>query len=116
MEILINILWTKEGFKIVDYEPSLMQNKNGVNKLMVTIPYVFKEDLKSKNITTASDKISFLYFLLRLTNKFSNVNVVKLSKNLNHYMFLKINYKIISDMSYNDVLEYAFNSNKYQLK
>ncbi|MBD3807756.1 MAG: hypothetical protein IE880_03460, partial [Epsilonproteobacteria bacterium] len=40
-----NILWTNDGFKIIDYEPSILQLVNDQKQLRVTIPYVINDEL-----------------------------------------------------------------------
>lgn len=100
-----NIIYTSDGFKIIDYEPSLLQIKNNIKQLMVTIPYVLKDELKSKKITILTDKIGFYYFILRVNNHFSSLDVVNLSKTLQHKN--KIDQKII-DFSYGEILNYAY--------
>ena len=43
-----NIIYSKDGFKIIDLEPSLKQIVDGAPKFMVTKPYISKNDLDSK--------------------------------------------------------------------
>ena len=45
-----NIIYTDNGFKIIDYEPSLVQIKNQKRQLMVTLPYVLKSDLDNQDV------------------------------------------------------------------
>ena len=98
-----NIIYTKNGFKIVDYEPSLVQYKDGIQQLLITPPYVDKKELKSQRLTSKTDKIGFFYFVLRVNKKFSSYQVVKLVKNLHHK---KIGFDIES-FSYNEILNQA---------
>ena len=64
-----NIIYTKDGFKIIDYEPSLLQIKNNVKQLMITMPYVLKTELDTRCVSTTTDKIGFFYFVLLLNFK-----------------------------------------------
>jgi len=102
-----NIIYTIEGFKIIDYEPSLVQMRNKKIKLLITIPYVDKIELQNRKITSKTDKIGFFYFLLRITNKLSSSSIVKLSKTLD-YSIIKYN---LSEVSYFDILDYVFDDN-----
>ncbi len=102
-----NIIYTDDGFKIIDYEPSLLQIKNGVEQLMVTIPYVDKSELDNLKITVVTDKIGFFYFILKIYKKFSSMDIVNLSKKLNHDKIIKCD---IQNLSYMDILDLALNS------
>jgi len=99
-----NIIFTSEGFKIIDFEPSLYQIKNGVKQLMVTMPYVLKEELEAKEITITTDKLGFYYFLLRVTNRFSSRDVVALSKDMNHKKIIGINMEKFKCLTYRNIL------------
>ncbi len=101
-----NIIYTEDGFKIIDYEPSIKQIKNNVEQLMVTIPYVIKDELKSKVITKLTDKIGYYYFILRVNGNLSSMDVVKLSKTLRHKN--KID-RCFVDFNYGEILDYAYN-------
>lgn len=100
-----NIIYTNNGFKIIDFEPSLHQIKNGMKQLMITMPYIIKSDLDNQKLTILTDKISFIYFLLRITRKMKSMDVVKLSKSLNHERFLNIKFNEIKKMTYNQLLD-----------
>jgi len=100
-----NIIYTANGFKIIDYEPSLYQVKSNMPMPMITIPYVLKSDLDNKIITISTDKIGFFYFILRINNAFASANVVELSKDLNHSIF---NVRDIDKMSYIEILHIAY--------
>ncbi|MEA2050130.1 MAG: hypothetical protein U9O56_05315 [Campylobacterota bacterium] len=104
-----NIIYTYDGFKIIDFEPSLYQIKNGVKQLMVTIPYAIKSDLDSQNPTILTDKIGFIYFVLRVTKQMKSIDVVRLSKSLDHETYLNIKLNKISKMSYKKLVERFFN-------
>jgi len=99
-----NIIYTQEGFKIIDYEPSLLQMKNGIRQLMITMPYVSKEELKNEDITNKTDKLGFYYFLLRVHNLFSSKDIVKISKKLDHCQIIK---RDIESLNYSEILAYA---------
>jgi len=95
-----NIIYTEEGFKIIDYEPSLVQYKNGVKQLLITPPYVDKKELETSHLTFKTDKIGFFYFILRVMKRFSSKKVVKLVKSLEHTI---INFDITT-LSYKEIL------------
>jgi len=99
-----NIIYTKDGFKIIDFEPSLQQIKNSQPKYMITIPYISKLDLEDKEITIRTDKIAFFYFVLRVQGCLSSLNVVKLSKTFEHSFFLKMNEKQFVQLNYREIL------------
>ena len=100
-----NIIYTDDGFKVIDYEPSLMQIKDGKKQLIVTIPYVVKDELQSLKITTKTDKVGFFYFILRATGMLSPMAIAKLSKSLNHKKLSKHN---IDSLNYLALVEMAF--------
>jgi hypothetical protein len=103
-----NIIYTEDGFKIIDYEPSHVQIKNKIKQLMVTMPYVLRSDLEGNIATTATDKIGFFYFVLRVNNAFSSMNIVKLSKELNHDTVLGFDVNTINSITYLELLDRAY--------
>lgn len=103
-----NIIYTNDGFKIIDFEPSLYQVKNEIKQYMITVPYVVKEELTNRNLTTLTDKLGFLYFVLRVQKKMSSFDVVKLSKSFDHEQYLKMKYSDIESMSYREILERVY--------
>lgn len=103
-----NIIYTNDGFKIIDYEPSLFQIKNNRQQLMVTIPYVLKADLESKSVTISTDKLGFFYFILRINRYLTDTDIVSLSKNLNHKKYIRINEEELELISYEKLLDKAF--------
>jgi serine/threonine protein kinase len=95
-----NIIYTTDGFKIIDYEPSLLQLKDNKEQLMVTLPYVLEDELLRKVLTVNTDKIGFYYFLLRINNKMPSIKVVRLMKKLSYNTKIlnqikKLNFKEI---------------------
>jgi len=54
-----NIIYSENKLWLVDFEPSLIQMKKGKKKWMVSRPYAFPEDLKNKDVTTATDVYAF---------------------------------------------------------
>lgn len=103
-----NIFWTKEGFKILDYEPSLYQLKNGWEQFMITKPYFSKEEVKRGKISFLTDKIAFFYFILRINGGFSNRNLVELSSTFNHQAVIGMCEKDFGQLSYTNILNIAF--------
>jgi len=108
-----NIIYTKDGFKIIDFEPSLKQLKNGNSQLMVTLPYIFRKNLKQNCLDSCVDKLGFFYFILRTNKKFNTNDIVSLSKDLNHSRFTKLDNNIFCKLNYDDILELAIERNKY---
>ena len=100
-----NVIYTPKGFKIIDYEPSLKQIKRKTKKLMVTLPYICKTELKTGNITSLTDKIGFFYLVLRLKGVISTFDIAFLAKNLKHKFF---DVNELKNMPYNKILEEAF--------
>lgn len=102
-----NIFWTKEGFKILDYEPSLNQLKIGRVQFMITKPYFSKEEVKRGEISFLTDKIAFFYFILRINGGFSNRNLVELSRTFNHQAVIGMCEKDFGQLSYTNILNIA---------
>lgn len=103
-----NIVYTQNGFKIIDYEPTLLQIKNNQQQLMITIPYVLKSDLENKIITTSTDKIGFFYFILRINGFFTAMNIVSLAKKMNHKEYIGIREIDLETTSYEELLDRAY--------
>jgi hypothetical protein len=58
-----NILWTEEGYRLVDFEPVLcVRRTDGRTLLRGTAPYVHPEDLKRNAISRLSDRLGFACF------------------------------------------------------
>jgi hypothetical protein len=72
------------------------------------LPYIFSEELKSKCITVSTDKLAFLYFLLRVNGKFKTTDLVQIAKNLNHQRYLNLSEQIIKNSSYQELLDLAY--------
>jgi len=100
-----NILYTDDGYKIIDFEPDLYQLKNGLKQTMITVPYVSNEDKRNNTIKTLTDKVSFCYFLLRISNKFGAKDIVELSKHYNHEKYLGITEQDVKKMSYKKIVD-----------
>ena len=103
-----NIIYTDNGFKIIDYEPSLVQIKNQKRQLMVTLPYVLKSDLDKTQVSTVTDKLAFFYFVLRVNNAFGPKQIVQLSKNFNHNKYLEFDINTIGSVTYEELLNRAY--------
>lgn len=95
-----NVIYTQEGFKIIDFEPDLFQYKGNRAQMMFTVPYVAKCDVERNAISTLTDKIGFIYFLLRISGKFSARDIVQLSKNFEHERYLGMNEMDLMSCSY----------------
>ena len=58
-----NILWTEEGYRLVDFEPVLcVRRTDGRTLLRGTAPYVHPEDLEQNAIGPLSDRLGFACF------------------------------------------------------
>jgi serine/threonine protein kinase len=97
-----NIIYTTDGFKIIDYEPSLEQIKDGFAQKMTTIPYIAKSGI----ITTDTDKIGFFYFILRVMRRISSQKIAKLTKKFEHSLALGIEESQIYTMRYKDIIDF----------
>ena len=103
-----NIIFTADGFKIIDYEPSLIQNKYQKKQYMITRPYVSWLDLEVGNITIRTDKLAFYYFILRINKVMTSKDVVALCSTLDHYQYLGMYEDEFAKMSYEDILNKAY--------
>ena len=103
-----NIFWTKEGFKVVDYEPCLHQMKDGKKQFMITKPYISKNDITNGKITSLTDKIAFYYFILRMCGYLSNRKVVELSNTLDHQKEIGISENELKYITFESILSIAF--------
>ena len=66
-----NILWTEEGYRLVDIEPVLcMRRSDGRTLLRGTAPYVHPEDLERNTIGPLSDRLGFACFAGRVRGRF----------------------------------------------
>ena len=55
-----NILWTGDGFQVIDVEPLLcVRRADGRTVLRGTPPYVHPDDLRKNRISTLSDRLGF---------------------------------------------------------
>ncbi len=100
-----NVIYTQEGFKIIDFEPDLFQCKGNRAQMMFTVPYVAKCDVERNAISTLTDKIGFIYFLLRISGKFSAKDIVMLSKDFDHKPYLKVDEKDLLSISYKNLVD-----------
>jgi len=107
-----NIINTEDGFRIIDYEPSILQISNGLKQYMVTKPYISKLDLLENSITIRTDKIGFFYFVLRVYKLINFKDLVALSKTFNHKKWLKLNENQLKYTSYSDLLDLALDKLK----
>lgn len=58
-----NIFCNEGRLGLFDFEPYLVLEKDGVNKLIATDPYICPRDLKERQLTQSSDMIGFACFL-----------------------------------------------------
>tara|TARA_B100001287_G_scaffold238349_1_gene211740 strand:- start:1714 stop:2343 length:630 start_codon:yes stop_codon:yes gene_type:complete len=103
-----NIFWTKDGFKVMDYEPSLFQFKNGRKQFMTTKPYFSNKELKKGEVSFLTDKIAFFYFILRINGGFSNRKLIELTRTFNHRSIFGVSEKELNELSYKSILNIAF--------
>lgn len=97
-----NILFSESGFRIIDYEISLRQLKDGQSVFMATRPYISTADLEHDKITVATDKKSFFCFILR---KYLNISVMCLEKEI-FKSDPDLDLKLLG-MSYNKIFDAA---------
>ena len=102
-----NIIYTEDGFKIIDYEPSLTQIKNKKKQLLITIPYVQRMELDNETVTEITDKIGFFYFILRINNGITTKDIVSLSRHFNHEKYIGLNEVELGLISYEELLDRA---------
>lgn len=100
-----NVIYTDQGYKVIDFEPDLHQIKHGVVQRMVTIPYIAKSELKDNDISNLTDKIGFIYFLLRIQGMLGPKQIVSLSKSFDHEAFIGMREEEITHTSYRCLLE-----------
>jgi hypothetical protein len=103
-----NIVFTKSNLKVIDLEPSLYQIKNNKRCLMITMPYISKFDLKNRVITNRTDKLGFIYFILRVNHFLSSKDIVDLSQDLEHSRILQLTENELDEMDYYDLVNYAY--------
>jgi serine/threonine protein kinase len=103
-----NIVFTKSNLKVIDLEPSLYQIKNNKKCLMITLPYISKFDLKNGVISNRTDKLGFIYFILRVNHFLSSKDVVDLSQDLEHSRILQLTENELDEMDYYDLVNYAY--------
>ena len=103
-----NIKYTAEGFKIIDLEPSLLQIRDGRKQFMITTPYISGIDLKTKKITSRTDKIGVYYFLLKMTGQFTMDEQLKLIAPFRKKNGTPGHPQEIEEMSYREILKKVF--------
>ncbi len=54
-----NVLFNNDEAIVIDWEPSLRQIKNGLNRLISTHPWIDIEDIESKRLTVRTDLVGF---------------------------------------------------------
>ena len=57
-----NIMFDGERLRLVDLEPDLFQERDGVKTIMVTSPYIAASDLRLGTVSAATDRIGFACF------------------------------------------------------
>jgi len=100
-----NIIYSKDGYKIIDYEPDLYQIKDNIKQTTITIPYLANEDKDNDVVTNLTDKIGFIYFLLRIKGIFKPNDIVYLSKTFYHKKYLGIDENEIKNLNYIKLVE-----------
>jgi hypothetical protein len=85
----------------------MLQIKQNKERLMVTLPYVAKQEYKTKKITNHTDKIGFFYFILRVTGAFSGKKVNFLMDNISHSDLYQ-NITELDEISFNNLVELAY--------
>ena len=59
-----NIIYSDDRLYLIDFEPSLLQIKDGVAQWMSTKPYRYYKDIQNNNITVNSDFLGFGCFMM----------------------------------------------------
>ena len=54
-----NIMFDGERLRLVDLEPDLFQERDGVKTIMVTSPYIATSDLRLGTVSAATDRLGF---------------------------------------------------------
>ena len=57
-----NIMFYGERLRLVDLEPDLFQERDGVKTIMVTSPYIAASDLRLGTVSAATDRLGFACF------------------------------------------------------
>ena len=57
-----NIMFDGERLRLVDLEPDLFQERDGVKTIMVTSPYIAASDLRLGTVSAATDRLGFACF------------------------------------------------------
>jgi serine/threonine protein kinase len=100
-----NIIKTIDGYKVIDFEPSLIQFRNGREALVTTPPYYSMSEYSKGRLTSLSDKIGFYYFIMRLLGTFNNKKLSQLLKNRDHSVYL--DEEELKQKSFFEILEYS---------
>ena len=100
-----NIIKTIDGYKVIDFEPSLIQFRNGREALVTTPPYYSMSEYSKGRLTSLSDKIGFYYFIIRLLGTFNNKKLSQLLKNRDHSVYL--DEEELKQKSFFEILEYS---------
>jgi len=103
-----NIIFTNEGLKLIDYEPSLVQLKEKETIIKVTIPYIFKDMLYNRDFSSEIDKLGFIYFLLRQNHFINSRDIINLQKTFDHYSIIKLSFNDLKLLSYQDLVDYVY--------
>ena len=102
-----NVRPTRNGFSILDFEPSLKQLDHGRVKTMATVPYISNADKLRNQISTLTDKLGFFYFVKRVLGTFRPRDIVDLSKSNDHSKYLGFSERDLVDVSYSELLSLA---------
>jgi serine/threonine protein kinase len=103
-----NIKYTSEGFRIIDFEPSLVQLKDGRTQFMATVPYISTTDLNSEKITKRTDKIGVYFFLLKMAGEFSIAEHIQLLAEFRKGHVVEQYHQEIENLSYPELLTKVF--------
>jgi len=106
---LKNIKWTNEGFRLLDFEPSLKQLKYNRQCYMITEPYYSSIDIQQNYLSSLTDKIGFIFFMLRSLNKVTITQIVEFAKKRNFKQFIGCFEEELLELNYYGLLDTMYN-------
>ena len=106
---LKNIKWTNEGFRLLDFEPSLKQLKHNRECYMITKPYYSSIDMQQNYLSSLTDKIGFIFFMLRSLNKITITQIVEFAKKRNFKQYIGFFEEDLLELNYYGLLEKIYN-------
>lgn len=107
-----NILYTGVELKLIDFEPILELESNGVQYYCSTRPWIAHEDLKNKKLSFLTDRIGFTHTAMRLFKiripEFSVVNTYRNRRMYDHRIGGLISDELVKKRNCSQILEYIY--------